>query len=107
MRAIAESKEARFMIVTTDGWWNCPAGATYQEFVETLQNKDFLVLDVPSVPGFEAGELLIPDDGHWNGLSHAFVADKIEEFIERNQLLSQPQTQGNKSWFCGQLAHSI
>ncbi|MGI0014581.1 MAG: SGNH/GDSL hydrolase family protein [Nitrososphaera sp.] len=91
MRNIAESKEARFMIVATDRWWNNPSGETYKDFIDTLQTEGFLVLDVESRPGFDRGEMLIPDDGHWSRAGHEFVADKIKELIESNQLLGQPQ----------------
>jgi len=92
MRNIAESRKAKFMIVTTDSWWNHPSGATYKDFVITMQSAGFLVLDVESMPGFDPEEMLIPDDGHWNQSGHEFVAEKIKALIESNQLLSQPQS---------------
>jgi lysophospholipase L1-like esterase len=94
MRATAESKNAKFMIVTTDRWWNEPSGETYKDFVAALQREGFLVLDVESLPGFEPDEMVIPNDGHWNQAGHGFVADKIKAFIEVHQLLSLPQNHG-------------
>lgn len=46
IRHIAESRKAKFMIVTTDRWWNYPSEETYQDFVTLLQSDGFLVLDV-------------------------------------------------------------
>ena len=90
MRNIAESRKAKFMIVTTDRWWNHPSGETYKDFVTTMSSEGFLVLDVESMPGFDPEEMLIPNDGHWNQSGHEFVAEKIAALIETHQLLSQP-----------------
>jgi len=95
MRNIAESKEAKFMIVATDRWWNSPSGETYKDFIDTLQTEGFLVLDVESMPGFDPGEMLISDDSHWSRAGHEFVAEKIKDLIESHQLLSQPRDQDN------------
>jgi lysophospholipase L1-like esterase len=84
---LAVSKGATFMIVTTDSWWNNPSEESYEDFIDRLQTKGFLVLDVPSTAGFDPAEMLIPDDGHWNRAGHEFVAEKIRNFIEANQLL--------------------
>jgi lysophospholipase L1-like esterase len=92
MRNIAESEEARFMIVATDRWWNSPSEETYDDFIDTLQTEGFLVLDVEAMPGFDPKEMLIPDDGHWSRAGHEFVAEKIKDLIESNQLLSQPHS---------------
>jgi lysophospholipase L1-like esterase len=93
MRNIAELRKAKFMIVTTDRWWNHPSGETYKDLVTTMQSEGFLVLDVESMPGFDSEEMLIPNDGHWNQAGHEFVAEKIKALIETHQLLSQPQNQ--------------
>jgi lysophospholipase L1-like esterase len=90
MRNIAESRNAKFVIVTTDRWWNSPARETYKDFVSTLRTEGFLVLDVESMPGFDPEVMLIPDDGHWNQAGHKFVAEKIEALIESNRLIDQP-----------------
>ena len=90
IKAIAESKKAGFMIVATDTWWNGPSGATYADFIRTLQTEEFLVLDVEAMPGFDPAEMLIPDDGHWSREGHKFVADRIKDFIESHQLIDQP-----------------
>jgi len=37
----------------------------------------------------------IPDDGHWSRAGHEFVAEKIENFIENNDLHSEPLNQEN------------
>ncbi|HZJ25208.1 MAG TPA: SGNH/GDSL hydrolase family protein [Anaerolineales bacterium] len=90
IRNIAESRKAKFMIVTTDRWWNYRSEETYEDFITTLQGKDFLVLDVESIPGFDPEVMIIPDDGHWNQSGHEFVAEKIKALIKTRQLLSQP-----------------
>jgi lysophospholipase L1-like esterase len=90
MRNIAESRNAKFMIVATDRWWNGPSGATYKDFISTLRTEGFLVLDVESMPDFDPEVMLIPDDGHWNHAGHEFVAENIKAFIATHQLLSQP-----------------
>jgi len=90
MRDMAESRKAKFMIVTTDRWWNSPSSENYQDFITTLRTKNFLVLDVESMPGFDSEEMLIPDDGHWNQTGHEFVAEKIKALIDSHRLLMQP-----------------
>jgi hypothetical protein len=90
MRNIAESRKAKFVIVTTDRWWNSPARETYKDFISILRTEGFLVLDVESMPGFDPEVMLIPNDGHWNQAGHKFVAEKIEALIESNRLIDQP-----------------
>ena len=92
IRNIAESRNTKFMIVATDRWWNSPSGETYKDFINTLQNEGFLVLDVESISGFDPEVMLIPDDGHWNQAGHKFVAEQIKALIEHRQLLSQPKS---------------
>lgn len=87
MRKLAESRNAKFIIVATDRWWNSSSSATYADFIDTLRAEGFLVLDVESMPGFHSEEMLIPEDGHWNQSGHAFVAKKIEALIEEQHLL--------------------
>ena len=91
IRNTAESRHAKFMIVTTDRWWNSPSNETYKDFINTLETKGFLVLDVEAMPGFDPEVMLIPKDRHWNQAGHKFVAEKIKEFIESEQLLDKPQ----------------
>ena len=93
MRNIAELRNAKFMIVATDRWWNSPSSETYKDFISALKNEGFLVLDVESLPGFDIEKMLIPDDGHWNQSGHEFVAKKLKVLIETHQLLSQHQNQ--------------
>jgi lysophospholipase L1-like esterase len=90
MRNIAESRNAKFMIVATDRWWNSPSRETYKDFINALRTEGFLVLDVESMPGFDPEVMLIPDDGHWNQSGNEFVADRIKDFIESNRLIDQP-----------------
>lgn len=91
IRSIAESKEAKFMVVTTGQWWNYRSEETYKDFVTSLQREGFVVLDIESLPGFDPDEMLIPDDGHWNQSGHAFVAAKIKDLILRQKFISQPE----------------
>jgi lysophospholipase L1-like esterase len=93
MRKTAQLSKAKFMIVTTDRWWNSPSRETYNDFIDALRSEGFLVLDVESMPGFDPEEMLIPDDGHWNQSGHEFVAEKIKALVETHQLLSQHQNQ--------------
>jgi len=97
MRKIAESRKAKFVIVTTNRWWNSPARETYQDFINALRTEGFLVLDVESMPGFDPEVMLIPDDGHWNQAGHEFVAEKIKALIETHRLLSQPSLNINRT----------
>ena len=90
IRNIAESRQAEFMVVTTDRWWNSPSEETYEDFIDALQTEGFLVLDVEAMPGFDPEEMLIPDDGHWSQAGHEFVSEKIKDLIETDQLLNQP-----------------
>ena len=96
MKKIAESRKAKFMIVTTDRWWNSPSKETYQDFINTLRSEGLLVLDVESMQGFDPEVMLIQDDGHWNQAGHKFVAEKIKAFIESSQLLGKPQNQAHQ-----------
>jgi lysophospholipase L1-like esterase len=93
MKKIAELRKAKFMIVATDRWWNSPSRETYKDFINALQNEGFLVLDVESMPGFDAEEMLIPNDGHWNQSGHEFVAEKIRALIGTQRLLGRTQNQ--------------
>ena len=90
IRENAKAKEANFMIVATDGWWNSRSEQTYADFIDALQTNKFLVLDVESIAGFNPEKMHIPNDGHWNTTGHQFVAEQIKDFIENNELLSQP-----------------
>ena len=90
MRYIAETKNANFMIVATDRWWNAPSGETYEDFITILQSEGFMVLDVESMPGFDPEGMLIPDDGHWSQSGHEFVTEKMKTLIETNRLLNVP-----------------
>ena len=87
IKDIAESRKAKFMIVTTDRWWNHPSEETYKDFVTILEDERFLVLDIEAMPGFDPEVMLIPDDGHWNQSGHEFVAEQIKALIETRQLL--------------------
>jgi hypothetical protein len=87
MRKIAESRQAKFMIVATERWWNASPGETYHDFIDELQTRGFLVLDVEALPNFDPDKMVIAEDGHWNGAGHAFAAEAIETLIERDELL--------------------
>ena len=89
IKNIAESRNSKFMIVTTDRWWNYPSEETYADFVARLKSDGFIVLDVESMPGFDPDKMLIPDDGHWNQSGHAFVAENIKALIHTQQLIGQ------------------
>jgi lysophospholipase L1-like esterase len=93
IRNLADSRNAKFMIVTTDRWWNQRSGKTYEEFLKTLEKEGFLVLDVDSVAGFDPEEMLIPNDGHWNQAGHEFVAEKLKAKILAHQLLDLIQNE--------------
>ena len=90
MKKTAESRNAKFMIVATDRWWDSAARETYKDFINALQDEGFLVLDVESMPGFDPEVMVIPNDGHWNQVGHKFVAEKIKVLIESSQLLDKP-----------------
>ena len=87
IRNVAESRKAKFMIVATDRWWNGPPGQTYHNFIDQLKSAGFFVLDVEALPSFDPNEMVIPQDGHWNEVGHAFTAEAIKAFIEKAQLL--------------------
>jgi lysophospholipase L1-like esterase len=92
IKAIAASKHANFMIVSTPRWWNAPAGVTYPDLIASLRAKGYTVLDVEAQPGFDAERMLIPDDGHWNAAGHKFVAGQLETVIQNNRLLTSIQS---------------
>jgi lysophospholipase L1-like esterase len=87
IRKTANSKGAQFMIVATDAWWNSPAEESYSDFIDTLETNGFLVLDVEAMAGFDPAKMHIPDDGHWSSTGHQFVAEKIKDFMESNELI--------------------
>jgi lysophospholipase L1-like esterase len=97
MRSIATSKDAEFLIVATDHWWNGSAEQTYAGLLVALEQAGFSALNVEARPGFEPSAMLIPDDGHWNAAGHAFVAAEIQAFIEGNQLIESPRTRARIS----------
>lgn len=90
IRTIAESRNAKFMIVATDNWWNSPSEDTYDDLLTAMRKNGFLVLDVESVPGFDTEKMTIPNDGHWNQSGNEFVAKEVEALIEAERLLDQP-----------------
>jgi lysophospholipase L1-like esterase len=90
MRDTAEAKNSKFIIVATDRWWNSRSDKTYEDFIEVLRDEGFLVVDVESMPGFDPEEMIIPNDGHWSQSGHEFVAEKIQELIEKQKLLVYP-----------------
>lgn len=92
LRDITEARKAKFMIVTTDSWWNSRSSDTYQDFITALQTEHFLVLDVAAMPGFDPAEMLIPDDGHWNQSGNDFVAEQLKALIETDELWSLPDS---------------
>lgn len=91
MRDGAEAEGAEFLIVATERWWNGRSEESYEALMARLEREGFWVLDVDSAPGFEPGEMLIPEDGHWSGAGHLFVAEKIKELIEANELVGHSQ----------------
>ena len=93
IQMLAKTKGARFMIVSTDRWWNAPSEEGYKDFISTIRSEGFLVLDVESMPGFDPSKMIIPNDGHWNSAGHEFVAKEIADFIEGNRLLIQASDQ--------------
>jgi hypothetical protein len=90
IRNIVESRNATFMIVATDSWWNYPSDETYNDLLTSLRENGFLVLDVESMPGFDPETMIIPNDGHWNQSGNEFVAHEILALIETERLLNQP-----------------
>lgn len=91
IRNIAESQDAKFMIVTTDSWWNYPSNETYNDLLTAMRKNGFLVLDVESLPGFDPETMIIPKDGgHWNQSGNEFVATEVQALIETERLLKQP-----------------
>jgi hypothetical protein len=87
MRSIAALKEAGFMIVVTDHWWNGTPEQSYDGLLAALRQTGYSVLSVEAQPGFEPNTMLIPDDGHWNAAGHAFVTDELRSFIEGTHLI--------------------
>ena len=90
IRNVAESRNAKFMIVTTDSWWNYPTEETYDDLLTAMRENGFLVLDVESMPGFDPETMIIPNDGHWNSSGNEFVAKEVQALIETERLLKQP-----------------
>ncbi len=83
---VSRQNGAEFMIVTTRVFWS--QAETYTSFVDILRSDGFSVLDVEEK--FNHEEMIIPDDGHWNQAGHKFVASKIEEHMDSNNLLGAP-----------------
>lgn len=89
IRLLAELNGAKFMIVPMRTWWNPPSGEAFERFLDALRANEFLMIDdVESLPGFDTKKMRLPQDPHWNSAGHRFVADKIKEYIESEQLLT-------------------
>lgn len=89
VRDVAEANGARFVMVSTPRYWIGErfAGGSYQDLMEAVRSDGILLLDVESLPGFDRGAMVIPNDGHWNEAGHAFVAREIQRFLEEHRLL--------------------
>lgn len=89
VRHTANAKGAEFMMVSTSRYWigDHVAGGSYQDLMEAVRSDGILLLDVESLPGFDRGAMVIPNDGHWNEAGNAFVARQIHQFIEEHRLL--------------------
>ncbi len=71
---------ARFVVVANSQFWFSPSGSPGQ-LIDDLRAAGHDVIDVESHQGWEAEEMRIPGDGHWNAKGHAFVARLLEEWI--------------------------
>jgi hypothetical protein len=89
IREIADSRDVPFVIAATERWWNAPSGATYVDFIAALRAEGYIVLEVETLPGFDAATMVIPGDGHWNSAGHEFVAEQIETLIETQHWLDE------------------
>ncbi len=60
---------------------------TYEELLAALERRGFDVLDFEALEGFDDERMRLPNDGHWNGRGHAFVAARLIEHVERHWLV--------------------
>jgi hypothetical protein len=80
MRDLAQRKGADMTIViAARRWWCSPAGASIEQFVETLRADGYRVLDMEVAPDFDPPRMIMPVNGHWNPIGHAFVAKMLLE----------------------------
>jgi hypothetical protein len=87
MRTVAQSRGAKFMIVSSSAWWDNRPEKPYPRFIDTLRQGGFLVLDLESIDGYDDTTMQIPNDRHWNAEGHGFVARETKTFIEMQQLI--------------------
>jgi lysophospholipase L1-like esterase len=76
MRAAARSVGADLVVVATPRFWFSPTGS-YARLLAELREAGHDVIDVVAVPGWDAGTMEIPGDGHWNARGHALVAEAL------------------------------
>jgi lysophospholipase L1-like esterase len=95
IRRVAETGDADLLVAATGMYWRRESPGTYQELLAALARRGIDVLDVEAAEGFDGERMRLPDDGHWNGEGHAFVAGRIIEEIERRGLLGGGGDQGS------------
>ncbi len=90
IRKLAAAGGARLLVVTTGMFWPADSAGTYQQLIARLRRQGHEVLDVEAAAGFAGERMRLPNDGHWNGEGHAFVAARVIEHIDRRRLLEPP-----------------
>jgi lysophospholipase L1-like esterase len=78
IRHVAADHAFRLVVVVSD----VPSSSPYYEFVTRLRQDGVDVLEIDESTGFSPSRMVIPDDGHWNAVGHAFVADQLANFLK-------------------------
>lgn len=82
MRAAARSVGAELVVVATPQFWFSPTGS-YPRLLAELREAGHDVIDVVSLPDWDARTMEIPGDGHWNARGHALVAEALTARLGR------------------------
>jgi lysophospholipase L1-like esterase len=90
MREEAARAGASFVVVANSQFWFSPSGS-HARLIDELRSAGHEVIDVEFEPGWEAEQMQIPGDGHWNAKGHEFVAGLVGEWL-RSSPKDSPKT---------------
>jgi len=85
MESFSKSIHAKFVIVATT---RKEPSEPDLNFISLLEHRYPYVVHIQSTSGYNADQMTIPRDEHWNKMGHAFVASQIMKYIKENRLLA-------------------
>ncbi len=87
MKNEVEEMGARFLIISTSSYWISESFDTYEDFIRSLRENHFDILDLETIKGYNSDKNFIKGDGHWNKNGHLFVAEQVMAFLNENRIL--------------------